>query len=276
MNTILVPIDFDATSENALNYAIGLASFFSGSLILLHVDSIRLYNFDPNILTHTVDEVMEISLEKLKQKAIKIRNENIRIVDVNFYVEGGNHEKIIADYITNYKIDYVVMGISGPENNLAKKIFGNISIPISKTSEAPVFIVPDGYQFKKIQNIAYASEYGSSIKEQNGLFQIKYINKLFDSKLSVLHVISENHLMSAIEAEADMYIEQVLENTNHKTFVLSEDKASKGLLNFIKTHDIDLIVVEPKKHSFFHKLFYPSTTTEISFDTPIPVLTIHS
>lgn len=276
MTKILVPLDFSISSDNALKYAVELACFLAADIVLLHVESIYLYNLDTTVLTNTVEDKVEISINVLKEKATKIRRENMSISNVEYHVETGNVEKIISEYITNFKIDFVVMGISVPETNVAKKIFGTTVIPISKNSEAPVFVIPEKYQYKKIQNIAYASEYSSDIKEQNGLFQIKFINKLFDSTLNVLHVIPNNHILNEVETEADLYVEKVLENTHHKTFILSENKASNALLDFIAKHEIDLMVVEPKKHSFFHKLFYPSTTKEVAFKSPIPVLTIKS
>jgi nucleotide-binding universal stress UspA family protein len=231
---------------------------------------------DSTILTNTIEDKIEISRNILKEKAAKIRKENMSISNVEYHVEAGNVEKTISDYITNYRIDFVVMGISEPKTSPAKQLFGSTVLPISKNSEAPVFVIPEDYKYKKIQTIAYASEYSSDIKQHNGLFQIKFLNKLFDSKLNVLHVIPQNHVLNEVETEADQYVEETLEETNHKTFILSENKASNGLLDFVNKNEVDLMVVEPKKHSFFHKLFYPSTTKEVAFKSPVPVLTIKS
>jgi nucleotide-binding universal stress UspA family protein len=99
---------------------------------------------------------------------------------------------------------------------------------------------------------------------------------MFGASLSVLHVIPDNHLINEVESETDLFVEHKLEKTSHKTFILSEDKPSIALLDFIKTHEVDVIVLEQKKHSFLHNLIYPSTTKEIAFSSPIPVLTIHS
>lgn len=276
MTKILVPIDFSKSSDNALEYAIGLAIFLAADIILLHVESIFLYNFDSTILTNTIEDKVEISKNILKEKAVKIRKENMSISNVEYHVEAGNVEKTISDYITNYRIDFVVMSISEPKTSPAKQLFGSTVLPISKNSEAPVFVIPENYQYKKIQTIAYASEYSSDIKQHNSLFQIKFLNKLFNSKLNVLHVIPQNHVLNASETDADLYVEETLENTNHKTFILSENKSRNALLDFVTKHEIDLMVVEPKKHYFFHKLFYPSTTKEVAFKSPVPLLNIKS
>ena len=97
MTKILVPIDFSKSSDNALQYAIGLASFLAADIILLHVESVFLYNFDSTILTNTIGDKVEISKNILKEKAVKIRKENMSISNVEYHVEAGNVEKTISD-----------------------------------------------------------------------------------------------------------------------------------------------------------------------------------
>ena len=276
MNTILVPIDFSETSDNALNYAIGLANYLSSNIVLLHVDTTPVYVNEYDAALYTIRDSIASSIELLKEKTLKIRKENILIGDVNYFVEEGDLKSVIREYITKKNIDLIVMGITGHDTQIGKALLGSNAISVSRESDVPVFIISKKHPYKKIKNIAYACEYDSEIKEQTGLIQIKYINTLFDSKLSVLHVIPHDHIVNKIEAETDLYVEEKLENTNHNTFVLSEDNVSNALLQFIKTHDIDLIVLEQKKHSFLHKLIYPSATKAVAFSSPVPVLTIKS
>ncbi len=276
MNTILVPIDFSDTSENALNYAAGLANYLSASLVLLHVDTIPVYNNEYELVTYTVKDSIEINLELLKEKAIRLKKDNLLVGEVSYYAEAGDLETSISEFISKKNISLIVMGITGHNTKIGETLFGSNSITISRESKVPVFIIPKNYQYKKIENIAFACEYAKDIKEQTGLHLVKSLNAMFNSNLNVLHVIPENHLLNQTEAEADLFVEEKLENTNHKTFILIGDKVSTSLLDFINTHQIDLIVIEQKKHTIFHKIFYPSATKEIAFNSPIPLLTIHS
>lgn len=276
MNTILVPIDFSETSENALNYATSLANYLTANLILLHVDTIPLYNNEYELVTYTVKDSIETSLELLKEKALKLKKDKLPIGDITYYAEAGELETTISEFITKKSIDLIVMGITGHSTKMGQTLIGSNSIKISRESKTPIFIIPKNYRYKKIENIAYACEYDKDIKEQTGLIQVKNIIAMFNANLNVLHVVPNNHLIDQSEAETDLYVEQKLENINHKTFILTENKVSKALLNFINTHQIDLIIIEQKKHTFFHKIFYPSSTKEVAFNSPIPVLTIHS
>ncbi len=276
MNTILVPIDFSDTSDNALSYAVNLANYLSADVVLLHVNSIPLYNNEYNVVSYSINESIATSLDLLKEKAIKLKKDNLLIGDVSYYAEAGDLKTTISDFISLKNVDLVVMGITGHETKIGQVLFGSNAVSVSRESIVPVFIIPKNYQYKNIENIAYASEYDVNIKEQMGLVQIKSINAMFNANLSVLHVIPDNHLMNQSESETDLYVEKKLENVNHKTYILTENKVSTALLDFINEHEIDLIIIEQKEHSLFHKLFYPSATKEVAFNSPIPVLTIQS
>lgn len=276
MKTVLVPIDFSETSDNALFYATNLATDLFANLILLHVNSIPVYNNEYNILPYTVNDSLEIGLNSLKEKANLLKEKFDFKGNVECFVEVGDLKSVVFDFINKKTIDLIVMGITGQETAIEKVLFGSNAVSISRESSIPVFIIPKTYLYKDIKSIAYACEYDVNVTEQSGLQQIKNISNLFNASLSVLHVIPDFHLMNEIESETDLFIEQNLEKTSHKTFILSENRPSTALLDFIKTHGVDVIVLEQKKHSFIHKLIYPSTTKEVAFSSPIPVLTIHS
>jgi nucleotide-binding universal stress UspA family protein len=228
------------------------------------------------MVAYTVNDSITESQNALKEKASLLKKDNVLIGEVECYSEVGDLKSVMLNYISNKNIDLVVMGITGHSSTVGKVLFGSNAVSISRESNIPVFIIPNGYEYKNIKSIAYACEYDAHITEQTGLIQIKNIASMFGANLSVLHVIPDNHLINEVESATDLFVEHKLEATSHKTFILSEDKASTALLDFIKTHDVDVIVLEQKKHSFLHNLIYPSTTKEVAFNSPIPVLTIHS
>lgn len=276
MNTILVPVDFSETSDNAMLYAVHLANFLSMDIVLLHVNSMPLYNNEYNVVSYSVNEGVETSLDLLKEKATQLKKDNLLIGDVKYFAEVGDLKTTISSYISSKNVDLVVMGITGHDTKLGQVLFGSNAVSVSKESIVPVFIIPKNYHYKTIKNIAYASEYDAHVREQTGLVQIKSINAMFNANLSVLHVIPDEHLINQTESETDVYVETKLETVNHKTYILTESKVSTALLDFIQAHEIDLIVIEQKEHSFFHNIFYSSTTKEVAFNSPVPILTIHS
>jgi len=276
MNTILVPLDFSEVADNALLYAVNIANSLSANLILLHVNSVPIYNNEYGLVSYAVNEGKDDVMNLLIEKGNLLKKDNVLIGDVECFCEVGEFHSVMANYIVNKEVDFIVMGVTGHSTSMGKVLFGSNAVSISRESKIPVFIIPKNYTFKKISNIAYACEYDTHISEQTGLIQMQNIAAMFNANLSVLHVVPDNHLINEVESETDLFVEQKLQKTTHKTFILSEDKASVALLDFIKTHDVDVIVMEQKKHSFIHNLIYPSTTKEVVFSSPIPILTIHS
>lgn len=275
MNTLLVPIDFSEVSDSVLDYAASLANNLSLDIVLLHINSIPIYNNEYNVASYSVDDSIETSLDLLKEKAARLKKNNL-IGNICFFAEAGDLKTIIGEYVAKKNIDLVLMSLTGHETKIGQVLFGSNAVDFAKESTVPVFIIPKNYHYKKIEKIAYASQYDVNIKEHNGLAVIKSINAMFNSTLSVLHIIPNNHLINQVESDADKYVEDKLENVNHKTYILTEDKVSTALLDFVRAHDIDLIVIEQKEHSFLHKLFYASATKEVAFNSPVPILTIHS
>jgi len=275
MNKILVPCDFSEISENALEYAVELAKFFSSGLVLLHIDQIPVMSSEFGMTAYNLTDIVTDNKELLHKKAEKLRLDQPSIASITCLCETGNPTDIINDCVDNHNIDCVVMGISGHGSKFMKNVFGSTAVAVSKKVMIPTIIVPPGVKYKKVQNIAYACDYDAQIESNSSLVQVKYINTLLGSNLQILHVIPENHELNNKESEVDNFVEHKLENATHKTYIIAENNVSEALLFFISHHDIDMIIIEPKKHGFLHNVFYQSITSEVAFFSPVPVLTIH-
>ena len=276
MTKLLIPTDFSEASENATNYAIEMANALSAEIVLLHVNQIPVSVSEFGITAYDVSEMKTESLVTLKGLAEKIKKSYPHISKVEYYAEIGNSADVILEYAKNKNFEFVIMGNNGHGSNFIKNIIGSTSVSVSKKIEVPLIIVPPHVKYKKIENLAYASVYDEDIETNTALIKVRDLNLQFNSTLSVLHVIPENHSLNETESFADNFVESKLAKTEHQTYIITENKVSVGILDFVKFHQIDMIIVEPKKHSIFHALFYPSITNELAFKSPVPVLTIHS
>lgn len=276
MNTILVPLDFSETSENSLKYAVNLANYLSANIILMHINSIPQYNNEYDVFAYSIADSIKANLELLEAKAVEVKRENKLLGNITTYSETGDFQSSLLDYTEKHSVDLIVMGITVYDSKISETLFGSNAISFSKKSKIPVLMIPANYSYKKIKNIAYASQYIEDIKDHTGLIQIKNITSIFNSELYILHVIPENHLINSTESKTDLYVEEKLETVNHKTFILTENNVSHALLDFISAHSMDLIVMEQQKHSFLHNLTHFSNTRELAFESPIPILAIHS
>ncbi len=275
MNTILVPTDFSDTAENALNYAINMANSFSANLILLHINQIPVSTPEFGIAAYNFSEIRKDSLDALNEKALKIKKDYPQISEVLFFSEIGDSSDLIVEFSKDHDVDIVVMGNSGHGSKFKKNIFGSTSVAVAKKIKLPLIIVPPEVKYKKITKIVYACSYDEHIEKSTSLMKVQSLNLVFNSLLTVLHVIPDNHLIDEKEANIDVYVENKLATTKHSTFIITENNVSEGILDFVNDHEMDMIIVEPQKHSLFHSIFNSSVTNELAFFSPIPVLIIH-
>lgn len=275
MNKILVPCDFSETSKNALDYAIAVAKNLSANLLLLHVAQLPVMNSEFGLTSYAIPNNNEENKALLEELATKIKLEHPSITDISCHAEIGNATDVIVEYSKNHDVTFTVMGISGHGNKLMKALLGSTAVQVSKATSTSLIIVPPDVNYTQIKNVAFACDYDEHIESNTSLLQVKALNAVLGSTLNVLHVVPENHDLNTKESEVDSYVEHSLENATHKTFIITDNNVSEGLLEFVENHEIDAIILEPKKHSFFHNLFYPSITNEVAFNSPVPVITIH-
>ena len=99
MKTILVPIDFSETSDNALNYAVNLAKQLSANILLLHVNTIPVYNNEQDVASYTINDSITDSLDVLEEKATLLKKANLLHGDVSCHAEAGDLKTAISDII---------------------------------------------------------------------------------------------------------------------------------------------------------------------------------
>ncbi len=275
MKKLLIPYDFSEPSSNALNYGIEMAKYLSANIVLLHINQIPVMNSEFGLSGYSITETYKEHESALKKIAEDIKLREPLIEEVLYYCEIGDATDVIIEFSNVHQIDLIVTGIGGHGNAFMKNLIGSTAVSVARGINDPLIIVPPDVVFKKITNIAYACDYDCQLEESATLIKVKYINTLFDSTLHILHVIPQNHELNTTESTVDKYVEHALEKVEHKTYIISENDTTEGLLNFIKYHEIDMIIIEPKKHSSLYHLFHFSTTNAMAFYSPVPVLTIH-
>ena len=241
----------------------------------MHVAQLPVMNSEFGLTSYAIPNNNAENKLLLEELANKIKLEHSTISNIACYAEIGNATDIIVEYSRNHDVTFTVMGISGHGNKLMKTFLGSTAVNVSKETVTPLIIVPPDVSYKKIENVAFACDYDEHIESKTSLLQVKALNAVLGSTLNVLHVVPENHTLNIKESHIDSYVEHSLENATHKTFIITDNNVSEGLLEFVEYHEIDAIIIEPKKHSFFHNIFYPSITNEIAFYSPVPVITIH-
>lgn len=141
-NHILVPMDFSAPSDAALECARAVAVQFAGTLHLLHVaeDPYRaLYSaevFVPEV-EGLRDEILADALGRLKAR---LRRADVEQLHATADAVIGTPAMSIVEYAEGHDIDLIVMGTHG-RGGMSHLLMGSVAERVVRTAPCPVLAV---------------------------------------------------------------------------------------------------------------------------------------
>lgn len=151
--TILVPHDFSASSDHAVEIARIEAKVHGAQLVLFHVvEMVHNYGPDTEMIVRPGTDVpmmkrryfSEQAHADLAPLAADLTRDGIAVTIV---VRSGGPVEEIRDYVRNHPIDAIIMGTHG-RTGLRHLIIGSVTEQIVRTSPVPVLTIrhPDVVQ----------------------------------------------------------------------------------------------------------------------------------
>ncbi len=273
MKKILIPCDFSDSSEHAMNYALDLASLLGSDLVLVHINQFPVASPEVGLSAYTYQDADKDSMDALNNLRLKIIMERNFTGEISCFTETGEFSQEMEKYTHEHQVDLIVMGISGHGNKLMKTLVGSSAVSVGKKAACPVLVIPPESTFKKPHTIAFACEYESEVQLEPGFLKVEEIAKALACQVNLVHVVPQDKQGGL--PEHDSYFEHQHRSVINKTYLIHEKKATEAILNFLKDHDVDMVAVEPKKYTFFERLFHHSVSNDIVFYSPVPVLLVH-
>jgi nucleotide-binding universal stress UspA family protein len=137
---VLVPIDFSATADRALAYAIALAQQLQARLTLLHVLDMTPVTMDemtPGVAA-TYLETQETEAQRLLQ-ASRERVQRAGLQGESLLVQGTPTQTIL-DTAGEQGVDLIIMGTHG-RTGLARVFLGSVAEHVVRQGLCPVLVV---------------------------------------------------------------------------------------------------------------------------------------
>ena len=275
MKSILVPTDFSKTSEYACKIAAKIAKKTSATVYLIHLIELPKGVIDMAASSKfSIPESM-LYLRKIREKILKIRDSLFRKeINVKYIIKLNNPFDGIQKYADKIDADLIIMGFKG-HSELEEMIIGSNTEKIVRSSKRPVIVIKqDGKKFK-LKNLVFASNFKEENKEVFGKF-VDFANT-FGSKIHLLNVNTPAHFQST--SEAKQKIKDFISDFNipkHKINVYSDVSVEKGILNFSKDINADLIALSTHGRTGLAHLFTGSVTKNLSKNALKPMLTIRA
>lgn len=279
MRKILVPVDFSENSVNALDYAVRIAKEVSGEITVFNsypIDVPMGMEYSSGIYMQTL--VTEVKLDhelRLKELVAQYAREYYRFSDESIQIEIKVQEGVATDSIVevaetgNY--DLIIMGTQGA-SGLEEVLLGSITASVIGKTRVPVLAVPEDALFTGIDRVVYATDFDEG--DVQAIDAVQDFSDSFDAEITCLHISTEAAMAYAEGQQLDAlrrnYFFTPMSKMNFK--LIHKEKVERGLQEYLKDNQIDLVAVKPRNRGFIENIFHTSITRKMAFHSTIPVL----
>jgi nucleotide-binding universal stress UspA family protein len=187
---------------------------------------------------------------------------------------GDNFIDSLATYAHIKTAYMIVMGLTG-KTALAQRFSGSNTLKMAEKNVCPVLIVPADAKFTTIENVVITSEM-KYVEENPTLLAVKRVLQDFKPSLHILNV-DDSHYISLTEAfriERDK-MEELLKEFNPEFYFMRLYDFHEAVNLFTEDKNIDIIIIAPKHHSFYERLFKTQHTKKMIYQSKVPVLAVY-
>lgn len=266
---ILVPIDYSATSTNALRYALKFSEAISTDCTIelihvfpIHISSIKEQNYEAN--NEVMEKEEEEQLAQLKSFAADFDG-NVGVqCCVSAGIQAGD---CIVRKAAEDDYDLVIMGTKG-QHGLLDKWFGSVTTYVIHHSSCPVLVIPEDALWVKPRRIGYGSELHP--EERPTLEKLIAFCRLLDAKLNYVHVLTEGEGEDEKEFPLDLTEQYPIEFSLF--YAMSTTSLVEGFNEFVRQSRLDMIVLYTPQRKLWDSLFHKSFSNRMVFHSKIPLL----
>ncbi|HET6996306.1 MAG TPA: universal stress protein [Chitinophagaceae bacterium] len=274
MKTIIIPTDFSPAASNATQYGVDMAIAINASVTLLHVYNIPIAVGDVPVALLSVDELKDAAEQNLNR--LKKDLEHVTSGKIKIYAEArlGNVVDELEDLCNKIHPFAVIMGTTGT-SAVERTLFGSNALTAIKHLTYPVICVPKGKEYGNgVHKIGLACDF-KEVAETTPVNEIKDFVKEFHAQLFVLNVDYDNRQFTADTPEQSVLLHTALEEVHPEYHFITHKDIENGINEFAETHNLDLIIAIPKKHKILDGLFRKSSTSQLVFESHVPVMCVH-
>lgn len=259
MPTVIVPVDFSEASFNAAHYAFNM--FNNGEDVTL-------------ILYHFYESGEDPSEERTYLETLK-KDFVSTTVTIETLVESGDNFIDSLGAFAHVKSAYmIVMGLTG-KSSMGQRFSGDNTLKIAEKNVCPVLIVPAEAMFTGMSNVLITSEM-KYVQETPVLLAVKKVLAYFKPALHILNVDPDHYLVLTEEVKAERdKMEVLLKEFNPEFYFMRLYDFHEAVNMFTEDRKIDMIIIGPKYHSFFDRLFKTPRTKTLIYQSKVPVLAVH-
>lgn len=278
MKNILVPTDFSANADLALDYAAEVAQKAQAKVIIVHCSILyddRFTSYQTIVKEHNESQTKEFN-DKLINAKNRTGFSGIEVI-TRFY-ETDNTSEGILQAAKEYHADIIIMGSYG-DSGLRRKVFGSKTATVINESEIPVLTIPPSGINLPLKKMVLAID--DSFHIIDPLKPAFDLAKIFHAELSVIvftkekseayDFVTHSRNLSNIQERFKRIYKDIPVNVQHLVGPNFDD----SIKEFISEHHINLLAMVTHRRSFFQSIFDSSLTQKMSYHSTVPLLSLH-
>lgn len=269
MKKILVPVDFSTQSEYATNLAAKIARNSNIKVYLLHTIKMPSGQIDMGSGSRfSVPESM-LYLQKVKEKLQSIIDHKFEPdADVRYSILFNEPFEGITEFNAKINADLIIM-TSKKSNDLDEIMIGSTTQKVTNNSKTPVLVVKKDIAMNEIKELVFASTFKEDSKKPFSLF-LNFAQK-FDSNIHLLKISPFGKNNEPLKETIDTFLSSF--HLSKYTIHESKDPSiERGVANFSKEVNADLIALSVHRRSYFSRIFKGSITKNFTKRALKPVL----
>lgn len=271
MKKILVPTDFSQEAENALKVASQIARKHGSEIYLLHMLEIPMQDIDAVSSHADVPEVM-FFMKMAHQKFEDILNSNyLKGLTVHEIVKPDGSFNGISDICKEHGINMITMGSHGA-SGIKEMFVGSNAEKAVRNSDVPVLVIKNDHDDFSVDDIVFASDFKNDNKETYR--QATEFAMAFGAQLHLLMVNTASSFTTT--KKANDRINAFIEDYSFKNYTINiynDESIEKGILNFSKQIDADLIGISTHGRQGIAHFFNGSISEDLVNHAKRPVIT---
>ena len=270
MKRILVPSDFSPQADNALKVAAQMAKKHDSEIFLLHSMEMPLHLANSGS-TGSLPEALYFI--KLAEKHFEETLKKPFLQDVPVYQTIGHGEIYddISEAVRTNDIELIIMGSHGA-SGFKEMFIGSNTEKVVRTSKIPVLVIKNEHPSFDVDNFVFATDFSSECKKS--FEEAQKFAKTVGAKINLLYVNTPAGFKTSSEAQKMMQ-DFVKGSTveNYSLNVYNDNSVEKGILNFAKETNAQLVGMSTHGRKGLSHFFNGSISEDMVNHANMPVIT---
>lgn len=272
MKQILLATDFSNSAANAMEYAMELAK-----ILKMEVCAIHAIHPTEGINNSTYNAIFIEDYYNNKRQALKdwvavyTDKKEYEGITVKTLCDVGFLKNVITRHMETNHVELLVMGITGA-TGITGIVGSNASMMVSKV-KIPTLIIPLESKFSTVPVVTLATDYETRLSAEDVNALNEMIKAFGSGKMQVLYIEekSDSKRIETFESKLKGLIKHAELEFNY----INDGTPSSGIIDFIDSHETDILCLVKHHHNIVYRLFNKSTVNQVMNKSVKAILVLH-